>query len=181
MQDKNLGEVLLNIGLTGYSNIYDVERKLTQQRENLFKPYGSVPEINKQLSTLETKEKDLFEIKKEINSYETKRNKQKELQGKFKALEEQIKKLKKKRAKKNKRLTNFQTISNYFMTKEKLKDYPNEVPFPENGEKRLAEIEKELTPIETKLQVIHTEDRKSTRLNSSHVAISYAVFCLKKK
>src|SRR5690625_6072638 len=26
-----------------------------------------------------------------------------------------------------------------------------------------------------------TVDRKSTRLNSSHVAISYAVFCLKKK
>src|SRR5690349_23534490 len=27
----------------------------------------------------------------------------------------------------------------------------------------------------------HVEDRKSTRLNSSHVEISYAVFCLKKK
>src|SRR5437870_7468377 len=27
----------------------------------------------------------------------------------------------------------------------------------------------------------HLRDRKSTRLNSSHVAISYAVFCLKKK
>src|SRR5690625_7056159 len=27
----------------------------------------------------------------------------------------------------------------------------------------------------------HELDRKSTRLNSSHVAISYAVFCLKKK
>src|SRR6266508_5092795 len=27
----------------------------------------------------------------------------------------------------------------------------------------------------------HDRDRKSTRLNSSHVAISYAVFCLKKK
>src|SRR5690554_7652255 len=26
-----------------------------------------------------------------------------------------------------------------------------------------------------------TKDRKSTRLNSSHVRISYAVFCLKKK
>src|SRR5437868_11335413 len=26
-----------------------------------------------------------------------------------------------------------------------------------------------------------TKDRKSTRLNSSHVSISYAVFCLKKK
>src|SRR5690625_6613576 len=28
---------------------------------------------------------------------------------------------------------------------------------------------------------IERPDRKSTRLNSSHVAISYAVFCLKKK
>src|SRR5256885_6516525 len=27
----------------------------------------------------------------------------------------------------------------------------------------------------------HTQDRKSTRLNSSHLVISYAVFCLKKK
>src|SRR5690625_6255049 len=30
-------------------------------------------------------------------------------------------------------------------------------------------------------QAVCDEDRKSTRLNSSHVAISYAVFCLKKK
>src|SRR5690625_5440097 len=29
--------------------------------------------------------------------------------------------------------------------------------------------------------VMSVGDRKSTRLNSSHVAISYAVFCLKKK
>src|SRR5207253_9675419 len=30
-------------------------------------------------------------------------------------------------------------------------------------------------------QALQFGDRKSTRLNSSHVAISYAVFCLKKK
>src|SRR5690625_884749 len=30
-------------------------------------------------------------------------------------------------------------------------------------------------------EAVITPDRKSTRLNSSHVAISYAVFCLKKK
>src|SRR5947209_18428776 len=29
--------------------------------------------------------------------------------------------------------------------------------------------------------VVNQEDRKSTRLNSSHANISYAVFCLKKK
>src|SRR5690606_41224395 len=32
-----------------------------------------------------------------------------------------------------------------------------------------------------KFQAVMEEDRKSTRLNSSHVKISYAVFCLKKK
>src|SRR5438067_13523851 len=30
-------------------------------------------------------------------------------------------------------------------------------------------------------QLLGVPDRKSTRLNSSHVSISYAVFCLKKK
>src|SRR2546426_4449417 len=30
-------------------------------------------------------------------------------------------------------------------------------------------------------KVLDAEDRKSTRLNSSHLVISYAVFCLKKK
>src|SRR5438874_8680183 len=33
----------------------------------------------------------------------------------------------------------------------------------------------------TKVEFRSVEDRKSTRLNSSHVEISYAVFCLKKK
>src|SRR5438309_1636594 len=31
------------------------------------------------------------------------------------------------------------------------------------------------------VQAVAEEDRKSTRLNSSHSSISYAVFCLKKK
>src|SRR5690349_24017077 len=34
---------------------------------------------------------------------------------------------------------------------------------------------------EPSLVVLGEPDRKSTRLNSSHVEISYAVFCLKKK
>src|SRR3989442_11943871 len=37
-----------------------------------------------------------------------------------------------------------------------------------------------VVPVSIK-DVLFTRDRKSTRLNSSHVRISYAVFCLKKK
>src|SRR5690625_938288 len=36
-------------------------------------------------------------------------------------------------------------------------------------------------PLDELIERDSEEDRKSTRLNSSHVAISYAVFCLKKK
>src|SRR2546426_8741742 len=32
-----------------------------------------------------------------------------------------------------------------------------------------------------RLLLVRAQDRKSTRLNSSHLVISYAVFCLKKK
>src|SRR5690625_5986428 len=39
----------------------------------------------------------------------------------------------------------------------------------------------ETKKVQKGLDHFYNQDRKSTRLNSSHVAISYAVFCLKKK
>src|SRR5690625_2985858 len=42
-------------------------------------------------------------------------------------------------------------------------------------------IKQELQKHDAIVQFTRMGDRKSTRLNSSHVAISYAVFCLKKK
>src|SRR5437899_6206295 len=47
----------------------------------------------------------------------------------------------------------------------------------------IAERPEEIDAARARLAREHTEkqDRKSTRLNSSHLGISYAVFCLKKK
>src|SRR3712207_2538067 len=47
------------------------------------------------------------------------------------------------------------------------------------GECRAASHREQV--IEQVLQLLVIRDRKSTRLNSSHANISYAVFCLKKK
>src|SRR5690625_5698632 len=49
--------------------------------------------------------------------------------------------------------------------------------------KLIEEISNKAIPLieEKGVQAKIYKDRKSTRLNSSHVAISYAVFCLKKK
>src|SRR2546430_4848077 len=45
----------------------------------------------------------------------------------------------------------------------------------------LAEQSRGATPELEGVRFVHRRDRKSTRLNSSHSQISYAVFCLKKK
>src|SRR5437870_8056753 len=49
-----------------------------------------------------------------------------------------------------------------------------------NDERRKSYVPVQHLSIRTELEQV-LKDRKSTRLNSSHVAISYAVFCLKKK
>src|SRR3712207_7611333 len=45
------------------------------------------------------------------------------------------------------------------------------------GTRRIVQTCTELRPVQHRVE----QDRKSTRLNSSHANISYAVFCLKKK
>src|SRR3712207_8696927 len=42
-------------------------------------------------------------------------------------------------------------------------------------------MRKKLMPGARMVMIVTRKDRKSTRLNSSHANISYAVFCLKKK
>src|SRR5207245_8787234 len=46
---------------------------------------------------------------------------------------------------------------------------------------RIFQAKKELPAVKAGEQPAIERDRKSTRLNSSHGSISYAVFCLKKK
>src|SRR5438034_6091268 len=52
------------------------------------------------------------------------------------------------------------------------RSWPRRIPRPRGPSQRSASRGR---------RVPHGQDRKSTRLNSSHTVISYAVFCLKKK
>src|SRR3712207_8382052 len=48
-------------------------------------------------------------------------------------------------------------------------------------ETQLERMRRKVGALEKRAEELQAEDRKSTRLNSSHANISYAVFCLKKK
>src|SRR5699024_11530504 len=70
----------------------------------------------------------------------------------------------------------------YLKTTEKLSAYFSEFALLKNRVMVEVEYFIALTEIDIPpLKYFDGRDRKSTRLNSSHVSISYAVFCLKKK
>src|SRR2546422_5914149 len=57
------------------------------------------------------------------------------------------------------------------------------IPMPDDFPRRLKEVCEQhgILYVDDEVQAGVGRDRKSTRLNSSHGYISYAVFCLKKK
>src|SRR5256885_13290982 len=63
----------------------------------------------------------------------------------------------------------------------KLADFAGQAQGPRAVERRHLDDPSRRQPRRAGGQRLHLRDRKSTRLNSSHLVISYAVFCLKKK
>src|SRR5256885_10949422 len=63
-----------------------------------------------------------------------------------------------------------------------LEKYPKD-PLADKAAQHLREVQEVLAEGDFRIGYFYytTRDRKSTRLNSSHLVISYAVFCLKKK
>src|SRR5262245_64547050 len=60
---------------------------------------------------------------------------------------------------------------------------PKEVQQIAEGQPGVGDVfdQQHVAPRQRSAQIAGDLDRKSTRLNSSHLGISYAVFCLKKK
>src|SRR5438552_8317354 len=78
--------------------------------------------------------------------------------------------------------TLFRSIPTHKIWQEKFKAIAAEYPGIQSEHRYVDALALELVREPARFQVIVTnKDRKSTRLNSSHQIISYAVFCLKKK
>src|SRR5947199_5607643 len=61
------------------------------------------------------------------------------------------------------------------------KEYPDVITAVVVGNEVLLRGEMTTSDLAAQQHLVADQDRKSTRLNSSHLGISYAVFCLKKK
>ncbi|MBX0357206.1 AAA family ATPase [Halobacillus sp. Nhm2S1] len=153
LSGHELGEVLLNIGLTGSDQIYQTEKWLQKQMDEFFKPKGKKPLINAQLQLVEElqqKKKTLDEEEIDyIRLQETKRT----LNERIRTLEEEWQK----------------TMNQFYITEQVLKvraiivDYhlikaevenECEVSFPEAGVERYQQVKEVLLPLQSEQKLL---------------------------
>ncbi len=144
LQSEEINSYLYGAGMgIGGVSIFDVERKLLHQKEELFKPKGSNPSINKTLKTLDGLEIEIKRLQEENGTYNDLRKQLEQLtaaikdnEAKTKAFEEQL------------RLYHIAERS-FEQWKElsRLKEEQNlrmvVTTFPEQGVLRLEQLEKE--------------------------------------
>src|SRR5699024_5001013 len=199
LNKNQLNRYLLNIGAHGTDDYLDYIDEFKKEAEKLYRPTGRVLPLNQQLTTVENQEKRLGELEARNESYL-------ELSEENNRQLNEMEQLEKNREQVEKRIADVLEIKKEWHNYEEIKTLQASVrktnlpPLKEDCHYLIEEYKKECSKINEQLQEInlaitqqketltnpemmqqYEQDRKSTRLNSSHVSISYAVFCLKKK
>lgn len=174
MDEGDLGEVLLSIGLTGSDQIYQIEKQLAARLSELFRPQGKNPIINKQLQILNELAEQLTMKQKEEARYREKYLEAERLSNDLEKLQLEKQQAVRKNNFITKQHTALPVIQEYQFLARKQQDYVENVTFPENGLVRLEKVKEELRPLESELAVLkdnktrnieHLESLKKQRIS----------------
>ena len=154
MSEADLGDVLLSIGLTGSKNILSIEKELDNQMGNLFKPFGKKPVMNQQLETLDQLLQLLANHKNDVDIYRSKKMHIDYLCERMESLQEQYAKEEKACRLLEKNNQALPMIEEYRYIDEQLDQYPDPLPFPEDGLKRLKQLDDKILPLKSELTVL---------------------------
>lgn len=160
MKEEDLGEVLLGIGLTGSTAIHSLESSLESQINRLYKPSGKKPLINEQLSKLDARSNQLHSAKAHEATY---REKKEKIQKLNKTIEETQQRLQKKKAMlslNERKLQALPDLKNYESVIKQLEQFPEKVPFPENGMERMQQVKDKLLPIKSEHALLQENQKK---------------------
>lgn len=151
LSGNELGEVLLNIGLTGSDQIYQTEKWLQKQLDSKFKPKGKKPEINAQMEIVEQLEQKKKKVENEEGEYlRLQENKQTKV--------EQIEELEKAWTAKTNEIYAIEQLLkarpilvDYYQWKAKEKEQQL-IKFPEAGVKRYYQLKEKMLPLQSEEQ-----------------------------
>ena len=164
MEAKDIGDIILSIGLTGSKHIYKLEKNLSQQLGQLFKPYGKNPTINKYLTDLESLQKQLAEQEKMLATYKSNRANIERLSTEINTLLQKRSHLQKKITHLTKLLQAISLIQDYKYNKEQLNQLPAQLKFPEKGVERFTALKEQLLPLESELTLLNEQIKQSKEI-----------------
>lgn len=152
MKRTDLSDVLFSVGLTGSTDIYEAEKQLAKRTDDLFKPQGRIPQMNKQLNETATIHQELMDIQQKEAQYEQKQSLLKQLQEEKAIQDEREATLQATSLKEEKIQTLLPQLHEYEQYKHDLQQYPKQIPFPENGVERLEQVKETMLPLKSELQ-----------------------------
>ncbi|WP_106498107.1 ATP-binding protein [Lentibacillus sp. Marseille-P4043] len=160
MDEEDLGDVLLSIGLTGSKNIYAIERRLDTQLADLFKPYGKKPVINQQLATIDDLFASLVTDQKNEATYQEKKEAEHRLTTEIQYIKDHIQQEKMDLSASEKQLQALPLLHQNRHYEQQLAEYPTSIPFPENGLKRMQVLNEQLLPMKSEQSVLIGNQKK---------------------
>ncbi|BAC13101.1 hypothetical conserved protein [Oceanobacillus iheyensis HTE831] len=157
MQEDELNEILLSIGLTGSSIIYDAEKRLHQEIGSLYKPSGRKPEINEQLTLIQQQSKELAELRKSESTYNNKVEHKQYLQERYYTVQEELVKLRQESRKLDTFIQALPLLREVRSIQHQLHNSNHIEDFPEHGVERMDQYREHILPLRSE---------KSTRENN---------------
>lgn len=163
IKQKDIGEVLLGVGMTGTDKIYWTEKWLDQQLQDLFRPQGKKPMINQLIDEMDEKAKQLEQMEQEARSYQEKNQIKVTLEDAVGISQEKSEELRKEKQQIEQKLQLYEVIEAFHHTQNKLSELPSEIAFPENGMERYQQIKEQMLPLKSELTVIKLNIEKEAK------------------
>lgn len=166
MKGEDLSDVLFSVGLTGATSIYQVEKQLEKELGELYKKTGRKPLINQQIKKVSDLYTTLQKDRTLERSYQEKIETKEKLENETMNIEEKVRLLKEKLLKLERLKQAYPLLKEYALFEKKLLDYPDTIPFPEDGINRYEMLKRQMLPLKSDLKMLQKAEKEyDTKIN----------------
>ncbi|MFZ0476511.1 MAG: AAA family ATPase [Halobacillus sp.] len=160
LRGSEIGEVLLNIGLTGSEQIYQTEKWLDKMSQDLFKPKGRKPEVNQQLQVVEDLYRKQAMAEKEEGSYQELKSDLIKWTEQVKETSEEISDRRNEQYSLEQMMKALPLVLEFHQLKTEMKEDDGDNSFPEEGRERYQQVKEAILPLESEKQVTKTRQEE---------------------
>ncbi|MGP4078163.1 AAA family ATPase [Halobacillus sp. K22] len=157
LKGSEIGEVLLNIGMTGSEQIYQTEKWLDKMSQDRFKPKGRKPEINQQLQIVEELYRKQAVAEKEEGSYQELKSDLIKWTEQVREMSEEISARRNEQYNLEQMIKALPLVHEFHQLKAEMNQSNDDDSFPEEARERYQQLKEAILPLESEKQVTRTK------------------------